>query len=411
MNTEVYIEHALKAWALNKTIIITGLPGCGKSALVQKLINKIQEEQPPVRIISINPRESRWKHISDAMDLMNTLRGLGVGATAVFIDNADMIDGFETILPSIEKEKNVRLCITGKMSGTILSKAKNALNAHVQEIRVHPVSYAGFLENRHIPHSTPHLREYIACGGLPKVISMPKEFRTDYLEKITASILLDEIIEPYNIRNVRQLRMMLSAICSYTGVHISTRMICKWFYDRNIVIAPQTVLDFLHVCEQSGILLSIPLINISTNKTISKNALWYFGDTGLRSMCKTYAGTDKNNRTDENEVSHAVENSIFLSLLDTGWNVSRGKIETSKKNTSNSITFVCEKDERRVYMQLIPANCPINIKSKMQNSLLAIRDGWEKILIDSDSLPRDKNGIPTVSITELLLQNSALINR
>ncbi len=397
-NIDTLIAEALNS---SKITVITGLPGSGKSACLQKIMLLLRDRQPPVKILYINPEESRWTHITGYSELAASLKGFGIGSSALFIDNADRISGFEEALIPLAEETSLKIFISGKNSGLILKKVQKLSLREVQEIRIHPMDYHSFLKYRKTRHSITALHAFLCTGGLPRILAFPGADSLDYLEKCTDSILLNEIIEPVRVRDPRQYRSFLQAMTYYSGQAVSTRMICRWFEQRQMTVSPQTVLDFLTISEEANLLISIPVRNIAEKKNVQGSRVWYFADVGIRSVCGKYGVRKTGADEDENERNRALENAVFLLLVDCGFQVSRGRLETAKKNTSSQLTFLCHKNNIFTYLQFCASSFPDSTRYSLKNTLLGIQDGWEKILVDTDSLPVDGDGIRTVSFADL----------
>lgn len=381
--------------------VITGLSGSGKTTFLNNTIIKIRETQPSVKIVSINPKETRWSHIAQGEDLIGSLKGFGIGPTALFIDNVDRILHFEKAIQILLDEKALSIYLTGKNTWNILKMLKHISTKEIREIRIHPINYTNYLTSKKLTHTTGNLYQFLHIGGLPKISSLPEAIRYEYLEKTMDSIILNEIIESSCVRDVCQFKAFLAAMAFYTGQTISTRKICRWFAQRNSTISPQTTLDFMGLCENAGILMSIPVQNISDKKILQGSKVWYFGDVGIRTVCGTYAKKPSGADDEEIETNKAIENALFLFLVDNGWQIFHGKLDTTKKNTSSQLTFICIKNNIQKYIQYCPLNTREAAKFTLKNTLLSIPDGWQKIMIDTDSKDIDSDGIHTLSFPDI----------
>jgi predicted AAA+ superfamily ATPase len=217
-----------------------------------------------------------------------------------------------------------------------------------------------------------------------------------FLRMCANSFILTEIIEPHSIRNPGHIRLLLELASLSTGKPLSARKICQTFGKQRTTISPQAALDYLDFCKVSGILISIPVIDLDDKKILDGNGVWYFGDTGLRSaFLRKKSGEDLEN---------ALETLIALHLSENGWSVSQGRIVTGNQNREE-ITFVCEKEGKKMYLQTIAGTATAGEKLRKRTALLSVRDAWPKFIVDSTENNDAGDGIQTRYIRDFLLES------
>ncbi len=77
--------------------------------------------------------------------------------------------------------------------------------------------------------------------------------------------------------------------------------------------------------------------------------------------------------------------------------------------TKESVSFVCERNGKRIYLQMAGSGSTYGEKMRKRNALLAIRDAWPKYIADAEGAPADgtgeegRDGILTLFVRDLLL--------
>ena len=118
----------------------------------------------------------------------------------------------------------------------------------------------------------------------------------------------------------------------------------------------------------------------------------------------------------QNEESHIMENVIYNELKIMGYNVDVGVVEYSRLENGKSVRvqaevdFVCNKADKRYYIQ---SALTIPDREKMlqeQNSLTRISDSFKKIIIVKDAIKTHYNedGVLIMNLFDFLLNDHSL---
>lgn len=380
-----------------RIILVTGLHGSGKSTLLSQTAKELRNEKPPVRIVQTGNENG----IENGTELLAEAHSLGAGSSAFFIDEADSIEGLTEALSEIIQNYKTTVFITGRNTARLRLLLENAFGSTAQgtltTISINPFSYTEFLETTGLQENYTSLSLYCKTGGLPQSLMVdPQDEDSREFTRLRAnSFILTEIVEPRSLRNPGHLREILSLISRSPGESLSARQICHAFEAERITISPQAVLDYLEYCATSGLLVPVSVLDIDKKKIVDAGDVWYFGDAGLRA-----AFVKKETPA---ELSRAGENAIFLRLVDDGWTMYHGRAGYGK-SLKEEISFVCEKNGKRAYLQLISNTATSGERLRKRKALLAIRDAWPRYLVDSDSGEDEADGIIRLSVRDALLK-------
>ena len=112
------------------------------------------------------------------------------------------------------------------------------------------------------------------------------------------------------------------------------------------------------------------------------------------------------------EISHTMENVIYLELRKRGYNVDVGTVEIREGNSKKQleIDFVANKGNNKIYIQsALEMKTPEKVAQE-QKSLLNVNDFFKKIIIVGDNIKKSRyeNGIIIMSIYDFLLYSNSL---
>lgn len=125
--------------------------------------------------------------------------------------------------------------------------------------------------------------------GLPAVRVIPENSYKDLLlTSIRNDILMVDIIEAYNIKNVTLYINVLSYLSEINN-YSSIREIHRNLWDHQIDISHLTLIDYLASATNTKILSKCYRYDMKSKKEISSKVQYYFGDVWIR---KTFAHTE-----------------------------------------------------------------------------------------------------------------------
>jgi len=392
-----YAEKAAEYRKSRKLILLAGLRGSGKTRIMGTLLRNMREEKPPVRIVQVDGENG----IENGRQLLETARSLGVGPSALFLDNADRIEDLCDALGTIRRNYTVTIFVTGKRTVPLERTLEEAFGGELGIIRIKPFSYPEFLDAFELKDSRVALERYALSGGLPVPgLHMESVDLRSFLHMRANSFILTEIVEPKAIRNPAHLRLMLELVAQSAGEVLSARTVSSALSARRVTISPQAVLDYLEFCTESGLLIPLRVLDIGRKKTVDSGLVWYFADAGLRSAFVT--------RESAADFDRALENLVFLRLESDGWKILQGRTDMDSR-MKETVDFVCEKDDRRIYLQTTGNAAPYGEKLRKRNALLSIRDAWPKYIADAEGALSDgseaggRDGIQILFVRDLLL--------
>lgn len=373
-----------------RIILISGLSGSGKSTVLSDIVHRIRAEQPPVRIVQAGMS-------GDALSgkqLLTEAKALGTGKSALCIDNADPVTDIAATLGEICRKYDTTVFITGKNGVQLESRLAGTGSPTCAILRCGPFSYDEFLDFHDLAESRHAFELYARTGGLPDtgITSPENPAMSTWLTHRANSFVLSDIVESASIRNPSHVRALLRLVARSTGEALTARQICESFAADKLTISPQSALDYLSACRDSGLLVPVPVFDLNRERKIDTGIAWYFADNGLRSAFVSKSPA---------EMDRATENLALLRLLDDGWALAQGRVNLGPA-VRERINFVCERDGERRYLQIIGNHATSAERLRKRRALLAVHDAWPKYSIDSDTDESQSFGVIRIEARDVV---------
>lgn len=379
--------------------IVTGIRRAGKSYLLFHIFADYLKQQgvDKEHLIMIdleNRRNSKLRNPDALLEYIDS-RLSDDQMHYVLIDEIQMVDEFEDVLNSYLKVPNADVYVTGSNSRLLSTDVITEFRGRGDEIRVHPLSFAEMLPYFADKTESEALREYMLYGGLPHIAALPTtEQKELYLKNLMRETYLRDIKERYKVMNDDDLVELVDILSSSVGGLVSPKKLEYTFRSvKHSTLTAETIKRYIDLLQDSFLLEKAVRYDIKGRKYIDTPAKYYFEDLGLRNARINFR---------QNEQTHLMENLIYNELRARGYSVDVGQVVLNTKNEAGKsvrqvleVDFVCNKGYERYYIQSAYAIPDAEKKQQEQQSLLHIKDGFQKVVIVAGLTPtyRNDNGI------------------
>lgn len=381
--------------------IITGVKNSGKSYLLFNIYYDyllsvgIKEEN----IIRINHESIRYKNLREPEKLFQYLDNLIKKDERyyIFIDEIQLLDQFEDVVNGIKIDFDCDLYITGSNSKLLSSEINTKLRGRGIEIRVFPLSFKEFYDGTSDKNVA--FNEYIKYGGLPYINSLDKEYeKTEYLKMLNDTVATKDIIERNKIRNEGVFNALLDLLCSSIGSYVSPNKIANTLNSNGFkTVNSETINNYLKYLTDAFLFYKAQRYDIKGKEYLKTQNKYYVCDLGLRNERLGYR---------QIEMSHVIENIVYLELLRRNYEVDIGK------NRESEIDFVARTGDDLYYIQVSLTIEDSATKERELKEFKGLDDGYKKIVITMDNNPlcRLENGYKMLNIFNFLLKEDSLKN-
>ena len=390
--------------------IITGIRRCGKSYLLNKIFknylinNGIDDEH----IIQLSLDENKNKKYLDSDVLDEYVRSLIKDNNKYFIllDEIQEVKDFESVLIGFMHIDNVEIYVTGSNSKFLSSDIVTEFRGRGDEIRVYPLSFAEFY-SVYDGSEEKALSEYYTYGGLPlTVLSKTDNSKINYLRTQKDNVYINDIVDRNKVQNKEELEMLVQIIASDIGCLTNPLKLSNNFKERDKTsrMTDKTIYNYLGYLQDAFMIEKARRFDVRGKRFIETPQKYYFTDMGIRNSFLDFRQSE--------EISHTMENVIYIELKKRGYNVDVGSVEIREGDAKKQleIDFVANKGNNKIYIQsALEMKTPEKVQQE-QKSLLNVNDFFKKIIIVGDNIKRSRydNGIILMSIYDFLLDSNSL---
>ena len=328
----------------------------------------------------------------------------------IVVNNTAKKKDSDAIVYSFLHIKNADTYVTGSNAKFLSKDIITEFRGRGDEIHISPLSFKEFY-SVYDGSKEEAWKQYCLYGGLPKVL----EYKTDedkvaYLKNIFEETYLTDIKERHVIRNDAELNELLDILSSSIGSLTNPKKLSDTFKSvKQVSIHADTLNRYLEHLVDSYLIAQSKRYDIKGKKYINTPSKYYFTDMGLRNARLNFR---------QYEETHIMENVIYNELQIMGFNVDVGVVEYRKEVDGKSVRvqaevdFVCNKADKRYYIQ---SAFSIPTREKMlqeQNSLTRINDSFKKIIIVKDAIKTHYNddGVLILNLFDFLLEENSLEN-
>ena len=390
--------------------IVTGIRRCGKSYLLDPIFKDYLIEQginkDHIIKLSLDERTNRKYLNPDELD--KYVRDLIIDDNRYYLilDEIQEVKDFESVLIGFMHIKNLAIYVTGSNSKFLSSDIVTEFRGRGDEIRVYPLSFSEFFS---VFEGTEEkaLNEYYTYGGLPlTLLAKTDNAKTNYLKTQKDNVYINDIIERNNVKNKEEIEMLVQIIASDIGSLTNPLKLSNRFKerDRNSTMTDKTIYNYLGYLQDSFMIEKARRFDVRGKKFIDTPQKYYFTDMGIRNSFLDFRQSE--------EISHTMENVIYIELRKRGYNVDVGSVDIREGNTKKQleIDFVATKGNNKMYIQsALEMKTPEKVAQE-QKSLLNVNDFFKKIIIVGDNIKKSRydNGIILMSIYDFLLDSNSL---
>ena len=212
----------------NKIKVAIGMRRSGKTSLLyQTILHYLADGIPLTQILYINFEDDRLlpldyakcgKLIDSFYELYPENHDL---QCYLFLDEIQIIDGWETVIRRIFDSKKAQLYITGSSSKLLSTEIASNLRGRSIAIEVWPYSFTEYLRAKGVtvPSGlftkkkqdilTKFFNEYLMCGGFPEVVDYDSDLRIKTLQEYIEVVIYRDIIERHAVKHPTLIRYMI----------------------------------------------------------------------------------------------------------------------------------------------------------------------------------------------------------
>ena len=391
-----YYADKVDSWlGKGQIIVLVGQRRIGKSFVLKDFMLR-HEVETDANIIYIDKEKKDFDFIKNYTDLNDYIdkKFAKEKHNFILIDEIQDIEEWERSVRSYRSEDNTDIIITGSNARMLSSDLSTLLSGRCQEIHVHGLSYSEFLTFHELEDNDDSLNKYLNYGGLPglRQIGIDNEEHVhDYLQGVLNTVVLKDIIERHNIRNVAFLNKLLQYLADNTGKPTSANNVSNYMKNIGTTISTNVVVDYSSYFEEAYLMKCVQRYDIHGKKILETNGKYYFEDVGIRNLL---SGLNRR----EKDIEKVLENAVYQHLTQLDFDVRIGQLQAGE------VDFVCTKNDIKVYVQVSYLIATEETTEREFGTLSKIKDNYPKYVISLSPLVTrsNYNGIIHLGLREFL---------
>lgn len=218
--TRLHDKVALADLALNEIQIVTGIRRCGKSTLLQTLINHLMQQVDAKSLLYINFDDPNYLEMcsnpSSLYSIVTTSEKLTESSVNyLFLDEVQNLASWEKYVKSVYDSKRFKkIIVTGSNADLLVGNYATLLSGRYVETRVYPLNFQELLLNNAItdrlqlikqkPKTLALLDLMLNFGGFPRIHDLSDHVeRRKLLKSYYETLLLKDCISNHAVRDIK----------------------------------------------------------------------------------------------------------------------------------------------------------------------------------------------------------------
>ncbi len=396
LKREIYLKEIRDFYNSNLIKILVGIRRCGKSIILEQIIQELKEQGiDNEHIIYINFEFIEFESLTDYKELNKYVKDRIKDDELyyLFFDEIQNVDNFEKVINSLRASQNVSIFITGSNSRLLSEELSTVLSGRYVSFRINPLSYKEVLELLGKSKSTDEIFEdYMKWGSLPNRFDFKREEAIkNYLYGVFDSIILRDVVERLKIRDTSLFNLILQYVIDTIGREFSAENIMNFLKNEGRDVSTLTIYSYLDALCKALLIRKVYRYDVHGRAVLKTLNKYYVTDLGIAQIKNTNTEIDK---------SYAIENIVYNELIIKGYDVYIGKTKKGE------IDFVATKPNKKIYVQVAYSIPNEDTKKREFGAYDVINDNYPKYVITLDKLTYEYNGIKHVNLIDFLLDEN-----
>lgn len=426
---DIYLNQLIAFQDKEPIKVVTGIRRCGKSKLLQLMVEHLLGEGiDKNQIIEMNfeSMEFSLMNYKEVYDYVKE-RIIEKKRMYLFFDEIQRVDGWENAINALRVEFDTDIYVTGSNAYLLSSEYSTYLAGRCVEIKMLPLSFNEFLyfhdfnikevnnafgglkleivDKNNVHYSLEEAFDaYLRFGGMPGIrdVGLDQEKAFMLLEGIYNTVVTRDILEREKRRGQKSvtdtllLKKIIMFLSDNIGSNVSfssignTLVSAGMLEDRNKKGNPSshTIESYINAIVETYMFYEIKRFDIKGKEYLKTLGKYYISDIGIRNYLLGLRDRDR---------GHTLENIVYFELLRRGYDVAIGKIGNKE------IDFIANKTNEKIYIQVTESMKDETTRNRELAPLYIIKDNYEKIVLSLDETEEIIDGIKILNVMKWLL--------
>ena len=396
LKRELYLSQIRGFYDSDLVKILVGIRRCGKSVILEQIINEIKEKGvDDLHIIYINFEFIENEELRDYKNLNAFVKDKVKDSKLyyIFLDEVQNVSEFEKVVNSLRASlKNVSIFITGSNSKLLSDELSTVLSGRYVSFYINPLCYREYVElTKKDPHNEDTFWDFVKWGGLPNRTEFTEEGNIkNYLHSVFDSIILRDVVDRLGLKDTLLFNLILQYIVDTTGREFSAQNIINFLQNEGRDVSTETLYTYLDALCKALIIKKIYRYDIHGKAVLKTLNKYYMTDLGIAQI--------KNNKFEINK-AFSLENVVYNELITKGYEVYIGKTRNGE------VDFIASKDNKVSYIQVAYLLTSEDVIEREFGAFNCINDNNPKYVIGLDKTDFSRNNIIHKNMIDFLLDD------
>ena len=379
--------------------VITGVRRCGKSSLMETIIDELRDigvEENNIIYIDLDKRGFRSIKTAKQLDTLIDNKTQVKGLKYLFIDEIQNVKGFEEVINGYRTDGDYSIFITGSNSYLLSGELVTKLTGRYLEFEMFTLSFDEYLGMKKYYGKTTdgnlsvELSTYILEGGFPRTIFLDDAIaKKTYVNGVVEEIFEKDIKRRVKIKDREAFQTVQNYIINNFGATTSINSLHEALRKNGLLIGRATVNRYIQTLVDAKILYECSRFDMKSKRSLSGEKKYYLADLSFYYT----------RNTDERiNYGPTLENIVYIyaKSMDYAVSIGRiGKLECDFIIRSNEMDY----SYIQVSYTILQSK---ETEDREYRPLEAIRDNYKKYVITTDYLLQKRNGIIHVNLMDFI---------
>ena len=380
--------------------VIMGIRRCGKSVILMQIIDELKEKGiQESQIIYINFEYEDYAFIKTDTDLHEFITEKMVNKEKyyLFFDEIQNVKNWEKAINSFKVSKNVSIFITGSNSDLLSGELATHLAGRYVSFKIYPFTFKEVCQLKNIIDKKDLeevFNDYITWGGLPQRFILTDEMQIKtYLLDIYNSIIVKDIIERFNIKDLDLFNRIVEYIVTTPSQNFSAESLSNYFVNNdNREVSKATLYNYLEYMTKAMMINKVDRYDVRGKRILTGKYKYYLTDLGIGQVM---------NIGKRPQLGAYLENIVYNELVSRGYDVKVGNLEKAE------IDFIATRFKEKIYIQVAYILADDKVIDREFGAYKGIEDNYPKYVLTMDKFDFSQDGIIHKNVIDWLLEEDS----
>ena len=389
---ERYLKLIREFYESDLIKIITGIRRCGKSVILDQIRKEIAKKNTNIIYLNFEDKKIKANIYNGDLLIEYVEKNRKKGKCYIFLDEIQYINDWAEAVKTLRLHNN-SVFITGSNSKLLSKEFTKELSGRYVSFKIKPLVYKEILEYAKELKIEVSITDYLIWGGFPKRFEFnTNEAREKYLNDVEDSIVINDLINRYNIKKTELFKCLVNFITQSNSRIISAKSIHDYINNNFEKCSINTIIKYINYLEEAYI-----IEKIKPYSTKKKTELKYYYKIYNEDVCFNSLKCMDN----KYDLTHNLENIVYNELIYMGYNIN---VFTDEKGLE--VDFLIDNGGKKYYIQVAYSIVDEKAYEREFKPFKKMDNSVKKIIITNDDIDYSTSVVTHIKLKDFLLMNS-----